>query len=474
MIDFSNNILDYFTSLYGSTAAKAYQDFIQTTHNTYIRKKKNFPAGQFLKALEEYGITVDQESSVPEAYRIQKGEESAGKTLQHVLGKYYIQSLSSMIPPLILNPGYNETVLDLCAAPGSKTTQISEIMNNKGRLISNEISVDRVKTLIHNIDRMNLINIGVLNQKGELLSKIYDNYFDKVLVDAPCSALGVLQKRQEVSNWWSEERVAVLTTMQLKLLIAAIKMLKPGGELVYSTCTLTPEENELLINLVLRKYPVEVMDIELPLKSNEGFTSYKNEKLHPSISKTRRILPWEVNSEGFFIAKLRKTSATELSAGQNKSSEQIKFIDHKHISLKNHLSEISEYFGINPDLWQGYKFLFKGNDLFFTVDEWNDHNLSSFTRIGTRFGSIAKNNKMQLHSYAAQYFAENIKSNVYDIKDKQELKNYLGGGIIRKESSPGNIMVIKYNDMIIGTSVPVHNGLKSQFPKSKRMQEIIL
>jgi NOL1/NOP2/fmu family ribosome biogenesis protein len=118
--------------------------------------------------------------------------------------------------------------------------------------------------------------------------------------------------------------------------------------------------------------------------------------------------------------------------------------------------------------------LFKGNDLFFTVDEWNDHNLSSFTRIGTRFGSIAKNNKMQLHSYAAQYFADHIKENIYHIRDKQELKNYLGGGIIRTKSFPGIMKIIKYNDMILGTSVPVHNGLKSQFPKSKRMQEIII
>ena len=145
--------------------------------------------------------------------------------------------------------------------------------------------------LIHNIDRMNIINIGVLSQKGELLSKVYNDYFDKILVDAPCSALGSLQKKQEVSNWWSEERVSMIAAIQMKLLVAAIRMVKTGGEIVYSTCTLTPEENELIINQVLRKYPVEVLDIDLPIKAHEGFISYKGEKLNPYIQKARRIIP---------------------------------------------------------------------------------------------------------------------------------------------------------------------------------------
>jgi len=96
----------------------------------------------------------------------------------------------------------------------------------------------------------------------------------------------------------------------MKLLVGAIKMLKTGGEIVYSTCTITVEENEMLINKILKKYPVELIDFDLPVKSNEGFTFYKREKLNPELSKTKRLLPWEVNSEGFFIAKIRKTGAT--------------------------------------------------------------------------------------------------------------------------------------------------------------------
>lgn len=474
MIELSKDIFEYLTSLYGSESALAYKAYIQTEHTTYLRKKKNYSSENLINDLSEYGITVQQEPEIPDAYKIIKGENAAGKTIQHITGKYYIQSLSSMVPAMVLDPKEKDVVLDLCAAPGSKTTQLSDLMGNKGTLISNEISVDRVKMLVHNIDRMNVINIGVLNHKGELLSKVYSNYFDKILVDAPCSALGVLQKKQEVSSWWNEERVAVIASIQLKLLIAAIKMLKPGGELVYSTCTLTPEENEIIVNTVLRKYPVEAAVIEFPLESHEGFTSYKNERLHPDLKKAKRILPWQVDSEGFFVVKLRKTSETETNGSNTGKVSGLSFISSDHKSIRGHLAELSDAYGIHNTVWNGYKYLAKGTDLFFTAESWNDSDLSSFTRVGTRFGSIGKNNKLQLHPFAVQYFSDEIKENIYFVKDKNELRNYLAGGIIRTSAEPGTLKAVKYRDIMLGTAVPVHNGLKSQFPKSKRMQEIIL
>lgn len=473
MIPVSSNIRQYLSDLFGESADQ-YIKFLNTGYNTYIRRGIRCSDERLNSGLSAYGITLQKHSKVNPAYIVLEGEELAGKTLQHLMGMYYIQSLSSMIPPIVLNPRHNELVLDLCAAPGSKTTQLAEMMENRGTLVSNEISVERVKTLVHNIDRMNLINTGVLNKQGELLSRVYSNYFDKILVDAPCSALGVLQKKQEVSRWWNEERVSVLSAIQIKLLISAVKMLKPGGEIVYSTCTLTPEENELIINLVLNKYPVEILDIELPVNASEGITLYKNEKLHSGLSRARRILPWEVNSEGFFIAKLRKTSVTEskeFSAG----AQDPGFTGSSSRLIRDHLSELSENYGIDHGLWASVKFLFRGNDIFFTSSEWNAENLSAFTRIGTRFGSIGKNGKLQLHSYAAQYFSGSIQGNVYDITNPAELRSYLGGGIIRTDIHDSKVTkVIRYNDMVLGTAVPVQNGLKSQFPKSKRMQEFII
>ena len=133
--------------------------------------------------------------------KVTEGSELTGKTLEHILGHYYVQSLSSMLPPIVLAPDKNDIVLDLCAAPGSKTTQLAELMHNDGTLIANEIQLSRLKALVHNIERMNIANVGVVHQKGELLSKAYGNYFDKILVDAPCSGLGIIQKKDEVTKW---------------------------------------------------------------------------------------------------------------------------------------------------------------------------------------------------------------------------------------------------------------------------------
>lgn len=308
MTSISDNIYSYISSLYGENAAKEFSDFVNEKYTLYIRVNplKSDPGKLKNRLKETYSIQTEEVPNIPFALKVCSGTEVIGKTVEHIIGEYYIQSLSSMIPPLVLMPHPEEKILDLCSAPGSKTTEIGEMMSNSGTLIANEIALDRVKMLIYNLDRMNLINAGVVHYKGEWLSKIYSNYFDKILVDAPCSGLGIVQKKGEVNNWWSRERSEKLGDTQLRLLIAAIKMCKTGGEIVYSTCTLTPEENEFIIDKVLNKYPVEIVDIDLPVKCHEGFTLCNGQILNSSIAKAKRILPWEVNSDGFFIVKLKK------------------------------------------------------------------------------------------------------------------------------------------------------------------------
>ena len=158
-------------------------------------------------------------------------------------------------------------------------------MDNRGTLLINEINNERIKALVFNLERMNVINASVIHSKGEILSKVYSDHFTKILVDAPCSGLGIIQKKGEVSNWWSLDHVERLQHLQMKLLIAAIKMAKVGAEIVYSTCTLSIEENELVINKILEKYPVELIDINLPIYSHSAFTEYDGKQLNPELKK---------------------------------------------------------------------------------------------------------------------------------------------------------------------------------------------
>ncbi|MFZ1290023.1 MAG: hypothetical protein WAR79_08030, partial [Melioribacteraceae bacterium] len=189
MIELSGNISDYIQQTFGNEFLDNYKQFVESKYLPAIR----FPINDdnisiTLKSLVEQGIELEQIPEIQNSFFVKKGDDLIGKTIEYTLGKYYIQSLSSMIPPMILNPNETDVVLDLCAAPGSKSTQLAEIMNYKGTLFSNEPNLNRIKALIHNLDKMNIINMSVIKDKGELLSKYFNNYFDKISVDAPCSA----------------------------------------------------------------------------------------------------------------------------------------------------------------------------------------------------------------------------------------------------------------------------------------------
>ncbi|MDP3442740.1 MAG: RsmB/NOP family class I SAM-dependent RNA methyltransferase, partial [Ignavibacteria bacterium] len=230
MIELSSNIKNYILQNFGEEYLQKYQDYFDSDYESYLRISRFTNPNKLISSLQKYGIELIPVTDISEAYKIKLGDNLVGKTLEFVLGQYYIQSLSSMIPALVLNPSESDVTLDLCAAPGSKTTQLSELMNNKGTLVANEISLERMKSLIFNLDKINAMNTGVLKGKGELLSKVYDNYFDKILVDAPCSALGIVQKKGEVSNWWDVKKAEALSEQQIRLLVAAIKMAKVGAE----------------------------------------------------------------------------------------------------------------------------------------------------------------------------------------------------------------------------------------------------
>ncbi|MBK8944895.1 MAG: NOL1/NOP2/sun family putative RNA methylase [Ignavibacteriae bacterium] len=473
MIELSSNISDYIQQTFGNEFLENYKLFVESKYLPAIR----FPIYDenisiTLKSLEEQGIELEQIPEIQNSYFVKKGDDIIGKTIEYTLGKYYIQSLSSMIPPMILNPNETDVVLDLCAAPGSKSTQLAEIMNYKGTLFSNEPNLNRVKALIHNLDKMNIINMSVIKDKGELLSKYFNNYFDKILVDAPCSALGVVQKKQEVSNWWSEKSANTISDLQLRLLISAIKMAKVGGEIVYSTCTLTVEENEFIIDKVLKKYPVELIEFDLNLKHINGFTEIRNYKFDESLTLTKRIIPWEIKSEGFFLAKLRKISPTESSKfHQNKLSKKV-IANSNNPKIKNYLKEISDHFEIPIQQFSNYKYLINGNDINFINVESQEFDPDFFLRIGTKFAIIDKNNSLKLHSHAAQILGKFAKKNLFEITNENDLKIYMSGGNIKSDFTENGQKIIKYKNMILGTGTANENSLKSQFPRSKRTSNI--
>ena len=178
-----------------------------------------------------------------------------GKHLYHEAGLYYIQEPSAMLPAVLLDPKPGERILDLCAAPGGKSTQIASAMKGSGLLVANEIHAGRAKILSQNIERMGIKNCVVLNENPAQLEAHFNEFFHGILVDAPCSGEGMFRKNPEARNEWSPDNVSLCARRQLNILDSAAKMLMPGGRLVYSTCTFSPEENEQVIEKFLLEHP---------------------------------------------------------------------------------------------------------------------------------------------------------------------------------------------------------------------------
>lgn len=234
-----------------------------------------------------------------------------GRSLEHLLGYYYVQEIASMLSVLALQPKPNEIILDLCAAPGSKTTQIAAEMKNTGLLIANDVSLGRIQILATNIERCGVSNVIMTRKQGfDLCRKLksQDFRFDKILLDAPCSGEGTLRSSLATYRMWNIKSVKNLSNIQKALIASAIDLLKPNGELVYSTCTHSPEENEEVIDFILKKFDnLKVESISLPIKCRAGVTNWENKTYDKELEKSCRIYPQDNDTEGFFVAKLRRT-----------------------------------------------------------------------------------------------------------------------------------------------------------------------
>ncbi len=244
-----------------------------------------------------------------------------GKHAYHEAGVYYIQEPSAMSAAALLAPKPGMRVLDLCAAPGGKSTQLASGMKQEGLLVSNEIHPARCKILSQNIERMGIRNAIVTNEDSGRLAEFFPYYFHAVLVDAPCSGEGMFRKNPEAMEEWSAGQVIVCAGRQQEILNNAAKMLMGGGTLVYSTCTFSPEENEQTIARFLAEHrEFEVADADAPyfLPGNPSWAGKNTEKeIAQGIEKTFRLWPHKLHGEGHYVAVLKKAGACVPSAGKN-------------------------------------------------------------------------------------------------------------------------------------------------------------
>ncbi|MDD5085463.1 MAG: RsmB/NOP family class I SAM-dependent RNA methyltransferase [Candidatus Omnitrophica bacterium] len=262
------------------------------------------------EVLKHDGFSLDPVEWYPGAFIVRGSTaRQITETTIYKEGKIYIQSLSSLIPALLLDPRPGETVCDLCAAPGSKTTQIACLMKNEGRIIAIDNSKGRFYKLRANLSGQGVKNTETLKIDGEIAGRKYPEFFDRVLLDASCSVEGRFNLGDPKSfHYWSPKKIKDMARKQKRLLISAYRALKPGGVLVYSTCTFAPEENEASLTWLIERTEEAILPeaVLSPVKNvTPGLERWEDKVFHPSLKHALRILPTDT-MEGFFVSRLRR------------------------------------------------------------------------------------------------------------------------------------------------------------------------
>jgi len=259
----------------------------------------------FVNLFTKKGFILEKIPRIAYGYRVFKTPFPLGATNEYLLGFYFLQSEASMIPVQELNPKPGEIIIDLAAAPGGKTSQIAQFMKNRGAIIAIDINRKRIKSLRSNLSRCGVRNALIIRMDGRQISDL-DIQADKVLLDAPCSGEGLINRDPTRKTSRELKDILYLSGLQKSLIDAALTCLKPGGSLVYSTCAIAPEENEFVINHALKNEGINVKKMDF-IRGSPAFTDLMfGETLHPSIKEARRLYPHKDGTEGFFICKLQK------------------------------------------------------------------------------------------------------------------------------------------------------------------------
>ena len=365
-------------------------------------------------------------------------EARPGLHVYHEAGVYYLQEASAMAPVALLDPQPGEKVCDLCAAPGGKTTQIAGRMAGEGFLLCNEINPKRAKILSRNIERMAVRNALVTNEHPENLAKRFAGFFDRVLVDAPCSGEGMFRKEEAAVTDWSVETVEMCARRQAEILHSAAKMVKPGGRLVYSTCTFAPEEDEMAVAAFLKAHPeFEPENLEAPW-------------FVPGENGSHRMWPHKLLGEGHFAAVLKKTGTedddVEIPAGEKLPKEWLSFAKELGIRLP-----------------EGKAVSF-GQNLFWAPVEMPDIRRLKVMRPGLELGTVKKDRFEPAHALAL--WLKDCASVQDYPADSAEMKEYIHGNVV--PSKVKGWCLVTADGYAIGWGKGDGNVLKNHYPKGLR------
>ncbi len=407
--------------------------------------------------------------------RYYSAESAPGKHPYHEAGLYYIQEPSAMAPVHFLDPQPGDRVLDLCAAPGGKSTQIADYLQGKGILVTNEINRDRAKILSLSVERMGIPNALVLNEDSGHLAQVFEGYFDKILVDAPCSGEGMFRKNDNAADEWSLDNVRLCAGRQEEILDNAAVMLLPGGRLVYSTCTFSPEENEQNVKSFLQRHPDFHTEKAEPVGGMEhGHPEWAGDDSCPDVADSIRLWPHKVRGEGHFLCVFRRDGNTD-SQGQKNYVPGGRNLKTKKENLKLVQDFWKETF--TTDFPEGLVMSF-GDQLYLTPEDMPSVNGLKVLRPGLHLGTVKKDRFEPSHALALAMKPEDAVISFDIASDSADIQQYLNGQTLRLSSGSDKAEELKKckgwclittDGYSIGWAKLAGGMLKNHYPKGLRI-----
>jgi 16S rRNA (cytosine1407-C5)-methyltransferase len=397
-----------------------------------------------------------------EGFFIERAEQSEalGRDILHQLGYFYIQEASSMLPPVVLDPQPGELILDMSAAPGSKTTQLAAMMEGRGLIIANDIQPKRLKTLQAACYRLGATNTVLTQKNGQWFGQHMAERFDRVLCDAPCSALGTVRKDPDAISLSTDTTVTTLAHIQQELLDSACKAVKKDGIVVYSTCTLTVEENEAIVESVLQSYP-DTFELVAPEQEWAAAAIQESNIVQQATVQSGpmlRLWPHTYNTEGFFSAVLRKKRTltpkepTKPVARRERTISKGKVLEFTADITKRFGTSFIRY---NESLseWEGVVYLVTTYGQTLNIPNRN-------YSLGVPYGKLLNNNTIRISNDIARLRGAEAVHNVVCIT-KEELQTMLDGKNVTCTPTLQGDVIVQYEGYSLGTCTAQKGILKN-------------
>lgn len=358
--------------------------------------------------------------------------EESGQPAKHpyyFAGLYYIQEPSAMIPASVIPIEAGDRVLDICAAPGGKSTELAAKLQGTGLLVSNDISNSRAKALLKNLELFGVPNMLVTSEPSNVIADYFEGFFDKILIDAPCSGEGMFRKSNAMIKAWENHGVDVFVNLQQSILREMVKCLRPGGTMVYSTCTFSPEENEQAMDYLLELAP-DMELVELPMY--EGFDTGHSEWSRTgtgSVEYCRRLWPHRIQGEGHFVAMVRKQKSAEVQGVNWHRGSKVKLPE-----------EVVEFLNRIRWDWDMSRMELQKERLYYLPKDMPNVKGLRLLRNGLFLGELKKNRFEPSQSLAMALKMEEFDQSVSLPVSDERVIRYLKGETIDLEGKNGTIL----------------------------------